>query len=322
MSVKKVAPWAAAAITVLALSGCGQGGEITLPTASGSVALPTPSRTVERPTPSRTIEQPTPTRTEESPSTEAPTSEPTSEAPTPSSTLTQSSSTPTPEETTPEPEETTAPPEETPTETPTQESETPTPETSEPIESETPSETPSETETSESASASAPASASAAASADESESNPTALWLGLGALLAAAAALALFLITGSRRKKWDERLEVERAQGVWVADQLVPALTDPATPADQVAQHWAAAQPTLDQLDANVTELITEAPDEKRAMTARSIATALTQVRSSAAAHVALVGSGTADGAALGTSAAALVTARNQLSTTLTPTEG
>lgn len=316
MSIKRVAPWATGVILALALSGCGQGGEITLPTASGSLDLPTPSRTVERPTPSRTVEQPTPTQTEESPTTEEPTSEPTSQAPTPSSTLSQSSLS-----ATPTPEETPTTPEETPTETPTQETETPTPETSEPTESETPSETPTETEASDSESASAPASASASAAPDESESNPTALWLGLGTLLAAAAALAWFLIAGSRRKKWDERLEVERAQGVWVADQLVPALTNPATPADQVAQHWAAAQPTLDQLDANLTELITEAPDEKRAMTARSIATATTQVRSSAAAHVALVGSGTADGAALGASAAALVTARNQLSTALTPTE-
>jgi len=317
MSVKRVAPWAAGVIVALALSGCGQDGEITLPTASGSLALPTPSRTVERPTPSRTVEQPTPTQTEESPTTEEPTSEPTSQAPTPSSTLSQSSTS-----STPTPVETTATPTQTPTETPTQETETPTPETSEPTESETPSETPSETAASESESASDPASASASTTPDESESNPAALWLGLGALLAAAAALAWFLIMGSRRRKWDERLEVERAQGTWVVDQLVPVLTDPAVPADQVAQHWAAAQPTLDQLDANITELIAEAPDEKRAMTARSIATATAQVRSSATAHVALVGSGTADGAALGASAAALLTARNQLSTALAPTEG
>ena len=317
MSVKRVAPWAAGVIVALALSGCGQDGEITLPTASGSLALPTPSRTVERPTPSRTVEQPTPTQTEESPTTEEPTSEPTSQAPTPSSTLSQSSTS-----STPTPVETTATPTQTPTETPTQETETPTPETSEPTESETPSETPSETAASESESASDPASASASTTPDESESNPAALWLGLGALLAAAAALAWFLIMGSRRRKWDERLEVERAQGTWIVDQLVPVLTDPAVPADQVAQHWAAAQPTLDQLDANITELIAEAPDEKRAMTARSIATASAQVRSSATAHVALVGSGTADGAALGASAAALLTARNQLSTALAPTEG
>ena len=110
----------------------------------------------------------------------------------------------------------------------------------------------------------------------------------------------------------------------WSIYEIGHRLTDKFddVPADQVAQHWAAAQPTLDQLDANITELIAEAPDEKRAMTARSIATATAQVRSSATAHVALVGSGTADGAALGASAAALLTARNQLSTALAPTEG
>ena len=80
-----------------------------------------------------------------------------------------------------------------------------------------------------------------------------------------------------------------------------------------VGPHWATAQPTLDQLEANLAGLVTDAPDDARAAQAKAIATAVTQVRSSAAAHVALVGSAGADPQAVATSAAALQTARTQL---------
>jgi hypothetical protein len=139
--------------------------------------------------------------------------------------------------------------------------------------------------------------------------------------LAALAALVALFVMGSRRKQWEERLQVERTQGGWVTDELVPALTDVSTPPAQVAQYWAAAQPTLNQLDVNLAHLVDDAPDEGRAMTARSIATALTQLRSAAAGHVALIGSGTAQQQTLGTSAAAVATARNQLSAALNPIE-
>jgi hypothetical protein len=135
--------------------------------------------------------------------------------------------------------------------------------------------------------------------------------------VAAGGALAWLLTTGSRRKAWDERLDVERTQGQWVVTELVPALTNPATPGQQVVQHWAAAQPTLDQLEANVAGLLADAPDDARAAQARAIGAAVTQVRSSGAAHVALVGSAVADAQAVGTSAAALLTARSQLAAAL-----
>ena len=313
MTARRRAPWAIAALAALALAGCGQDGEITLPTASGDIqlpsatrtdALPSPTRTDLRPSATRTLESPSPTRTEQ-----APTEEPTSEAP---------AETPTSEAPTEEP--TSEAPAETPTSEAPTESETPSPETTEP--SETPStESPSATEDTASASAGGPGSASASATPEEPTDSSLPLWLGLAALAAAIAGLAWFLVAGSRRRRWDERLDVERAQARWVADQLVPALTDPATTPDQVAQSWGTAQPTLDQLDANLTALVAEAPDDGRALVCRSIAGAATQVRSSAAAHVALVASGTADGQALGASAAAVLTARNQLSTALGPPE-
>jgi hypothetical protein len=129
--------------------------------------------------------------------------------------------------------------------------------------------------------------------------------------------LALFGAARSKRKSWDERMVVEQAQGQWVVTELVPALTNPATPPQMVGPHWATAQPTLDQLEANLAGLVADAPDEARAAQAKAIATAVTQVRSSAAAHVALVGSAVADPQAVATSAAALQTARSQLAAAL-----
>ena len=145
------------------------------------------------------------------------------------------------------------------------------------------------------------------------------MWLVLAALAAAGAALAWFLIAGSRRRDWEARLEVERTQGRWVVDELLPAVVDPATPSEQVVQHWAAAQDTFDALEANLAELVTEAPDDSRALLARSIASAVSQVRSSATAHVTLVGGLGVDPQARAASAAAVRTAGGQLDATLTP---
>lgn len=204
---------------------------------------------------------------------------------------------------------------------------TPPPEPTEPTEEPTPTPEPTPTETSEAPvptatlTVTASPSESETAVADDSEGVPVGLWLGLGAALAAIAALIALFVLGSRRRAWEDRLQVERTQGAWVTDELVPALTDPSTPPAQVAQYWAAAQPTLNQLDVNLNHLVDDAPDEGRAMTARSIGTALTQLRSAAAGHVALIGSGTADEATLGRSAAAVTSARNQLSAAVNPVE-
>jgi hypothetical protein len=135
--------------------------------------------------------------------------------------------------------------------------------------------------------------------------------------VAAGGALAWFVTAGRKKGAWDERMVVEQAQGQWVVTELVPALTNPATPPQMVGPHWATAQPTLDQLEANLAGLVADAPDEARAAQAKAIATAVTQVRSSGAAHVALVGSAVADPQAVATSAAALQTARSQLAAAL-----
>ncbi len=327
---------AAVLVTLLlgsaALGGCGGGGEVTLPTALPSVSLERPTPSLTPPTPTRSPEVPTPTRTE----TPEPTAEPTSEEPTPE---------PTPE---PTAEPTSEAPEESPTPTGTlsqnatsippsepgateTESKTPEPtqtDNAQPTQTQstgptaTESEAPSASETASesptaSASPTATGSASASATADDSGSSQLPLWLGLGALLAAGVALIWFLVARSKGKDWDERMEVERAQGRWVVTELVPALTNPATPAQMVGPHWTTAQPTLDELEANLAALITDAPDEARAAQARAIGAALTQVRSSAATHVALVAGGTADPTTVATSAAAVQTARAQLEAAL-----
>lgn len=327
MTGGRITRWTVGLLGALALAGCGGSGEITLPTAlpSGSIALPS-SLPSELPSATRTarpsldppsIAPPTPTRTTEPPTTESatgePTSEPTTPTPTPTSTLTQAATSvpPTPATTSATPEQTSTNP------TPTQTSQTPTP-TDSPSPSDTQSQAPSASP-SASASASAPGSASASAAPAEDSTNPLPLWLGLGALAAAAGALAWFLTMGSRRRAWDERLDVERAQCQWVADELVPALIDPATTPAHMSQHWATAQPTLDQIDANLAALVEEAPDDGRAMRARTMANATTLIRSSAGAHVALVVTGTTDQQARNASAAALQTARNQLTAALAP---
>ena len=238
------------------------------------------------------------------------------ESPTPSRTLSQNATSIPPSE--PEATESES---QTPEATESESAEPTETESAEPTEteSETPSETesPSPTESATDSASPTATEASASATADDSESSSLPLWLGLGALVAAGGALAWFLVARSKGKDWDERLEVERTQGRWVVTELVPALTNPATPPQMVAPHWATAQPTLDELETNVAALVVDAPDEARAAQARAIGAAVTQVRSSAAAHVALVASGTADPTAVATSAAAVQTARAQLEAAL-----
>lgn len=334
VTVRPAALVAALVLGSAALAGCGLSDEVTLPTAlpSASGDRPTPTRTLpsEQPSaslptdaptaapsaePSRPTESATLEPTSEAPTEEAPTSQAPEESPTPTRTLSQAATSIPPSD----PAATESPTSEQPeSPEPSEDPTTTTPEATESA-SETPSEAPSETSAAptESSSPSVAGSASASAAPDESGSSSLPLWLGLGALVAAGGALAWFLLAGSRRRTWDERLEVERAQGQWVVAELVPALTNPATPAQMVGPHWASAQPTLDELEANVAGLVTDAPDETRAARARAIGTAVTQVRSSAAAHVALVGSGAADPQALAASAAAVQTARIQLANAL-----
>ena len=340
VAARPAALLAALVLGSAALTGCGISDEVTLPTAvpSASLERPSPTRTLPTEQPSASLPtespeatpsaepstpeesatpEPTPEPTSE-PTSEEPTSQAPEESPTPTRTLSQAATSIAPSE--PATTET-----ETPTETPEPtEPATETPEPTEtqepePTETETPSDSPSATDASptESSSPSDEASASASATPEDSGSSSLPLWLGLGALVAAGGALAFFLTAGSKRKAWDERMVVEQAQGSWVVTELLPALTNPATPPQMVGPHWTSAQPTLDQLEANVAGLVAEAPDEARAAQARAIGTAVTQVRSSAAAHVALVGSATADPHAVATSASAVQTASSLLAAAL-----
>ena len=206
-----------------------------------------------------------------------------------------------------------------PTESPTQSVEPTTTGTPEPTDtgSVAPSDSPTPTSATPTGSASPTQTSSDAPVPDGGGSNYLPLVLGLIALAGAGGALVWFLTTSARRRRWDERMDVEWAQGQWVVTELVPALTNPATPAHQVVAHWESAQVTLDQLDTSVAGLVADAPDEARAAMARATGAAAAQVRWSAAAHVALVGSGAADPQAVATSAAALRTARNQLAAAL-----
>ncbi len=313
MAVGMRTGFAVSLIAALALSGCGTSNEVSLPTAapSGSIELPdpslsvpdlTPSRTAEAPEPTRSAALPEPTRTADRPESQSP------EAPEPTRTP---ETLPAASSSTPAPTETSSP-------APTQETSAPPTETAVPTATVTltQSATPTASET-ESPSASASATVSESAEADDGDGSAIPLWLGLAALAAAAGALVWFLIARSRRRDWDERLDVERTQGLWVANELIPALTNPAIPPEQVSQYWAGAQPSLNEIEASLSTLIDEAPDEDRSRLAQAIAQALTQVRSSAAAHVALVSSATADPGSLGASSAAVQNARIQLATAL-----
>ena len=93
------------------------------------------------------------------------------------------------------------------------------------------SPTPTSASPTDSSSASATESASASASPDGSEDeHPAAVaWPGCrggGRRRAGTGSAA----AGRKKKAWDERLAVEQAQGQWVVTELVPALTNPATP--------------------------------------------------------------------------------------------
>lgn len=327
---------AAVPLLLLGLAGCGQDGEISLPTALPSVslpsaslpALPSPTRSLPAlPSPTRTGQgTPTQAPTEEPPPTE-PTDTPPEEVPTPEPTESESTAValpPADDPTTTAP--TTAPPTTTsPTAT---SSPTPTesPTTATPTESPSPTQTASETASptgSEPASPteSEPASPSASAQPDEPASANLSLWLGLLALLALAIGVIVLLMLRSRRGRWDARLAEERSQATWLLTGLLPAVTDPATTPALRAAHWAGAQATLDQLDSGLAALLPDAPDQDREQGVRTLAQAVSGVRAAVAADLALrtgsTGAGPADEAALQASAAGVQAARDRLAAAL-----
>lgn len=315
-----------------AMSGCGDGSGVSLPTAlpeasltlalpTASVDLPSPTRTpaTRSPRPSDTTEEATPS----DPAEESPTSEPTGDE---SSAIAlppaNDPTTPTPEQTpttptpTPTPTPTTATPTE-PTAEPTSESPTPT-QTQSPTETPTDSATPTET--------SSPTTSPSEAPAEDDAPSNAALLLGLLALVGLAVALVAFLRMRSRRTAWDARLAEERTQATWVLTGLLPAVTDPTADPQLAAASWAGAQATLDQLETGLAGLVAEGPDTERQQRANGLAHAVTGVRAAVVADLALrtgaVGPAAADPAALQASAAAVQSARDTLAAALATPAG
>jgi hypothetical protein len=317
-------------LAVLGLAGCGGEGitpPTALPNASGvpsslpSVSLPERTRT-----PSPTQSSP---EASAGPTSEAPSETPTTATPTPEPTVTeQPAETPTPEESNSDvvalPPSSESPTSEStaPTEEPTSESpastEEPTSESPTPTASETVAPSASEPSQSETASSSPPEAGTPTATpagGDEGSSLP--IWIPIIAILGLASAAVLLLIGRSKARRWDEQFEVESAQAHWVRGELLPAMTNPATPLDSLATHWAGAQPTLDQLQEGLTVVVAGAPDAARLSRAQGLADAVTQVRQALAADLALRGSAQVDPAALASSAARVASSRDRLAAAL-----
>lgn len=333
---------AGAVLTLVAMAGCGQGGEVSLPTAlpgasitaAPSVslpALPSPTRTLPTRSPGTTqapTDEPAPTETATSAPQETPTTpEPTDTESTAVALPPVADPTTTAEQTPTTPAPTSASP------TPT--SESPTPTSASPTPSETTAETTAPTETesasptaSETASPTEPESPSpsSSAEADEPTSAGPALWLGLLALLALAVALITLLVVRSRRGKWDSRLQEEQGQATWLLAGLLPVVTDPATDPALRSAHWSGAQATLDQLETGLAGLLADAPDQARGERVGGLAQAVSGVRAAVAADLALrtgaVASAPVDEAALLASAAGVQAARDRLAAALATPAG
>ena len=332
----------AALLVVLAggLAGCGEGG-VSLPTALPSEGISAPSRpalptrTATRtaePTPTETTTSPAPgptrTRTRPAASPTETASTPTETAATeatPTDTATETPTTAAPTKTSPTPTEATT----TPAATPTTKSPTPTETTATETASPTPT-SPTETATSPSPTSASPtppvatvspnASAGALEPTGEPEEAGTTWWPWALLALVVVGGLGWFFVARARRTRWDESLDVERAQTEWVLGDLLPAVTAAGgVPATQSGQ-WAGAQATLQQLEENLAGLVASAPTEDRRILAAALSEALRDVRTSVEADLALR-AGTAampaDAAALATSAATVQAARDRLAAAL-----
>jgi hypothetical protein len=325
MQVRRAHRAAAAAVLALALAGgCGQDGEVSLPTALPSVSLPTAVPSISLPEPSLSrpeqgttpsAEQTTVEPTPEEPATEEPTTEEPAETPT-ESIIALPSDAPTSEEPTTE-EPTTEPPSPEPTEEPTTPEETPTDEATSPTAEESAtSADPTESTAEPSASAESPSPSESADVDEDAESGGVPIWLWVLGAAAIVAGIWWFLAARSRRRRWDAQLEVERAQARWVVDELLPTMTDAATAPSALAVHWAGAQATLDQLERGLAALVADPPDAGRLDSARAIAAATGEVRRAVTADLALRAGSTgipADPAAVAASAVVVQAARDRL---------
>lgn len=331
MQVRRAHRAAAVALLVLAFAGgCGQDGQVSLPTAlpegsvdgSPSISLPLPS--LSRPEPTRTLPSAEPTTegpTAEEPATPEPTSaEPTPEQPTETSTesvIAMPSDAPTSEAPATQ-EPTSEPPSPKPTEEPTtEEPATPTDEATSPTAQESAtSATPTESTPEASASAGSPSPSETAPVDEDGSTGGLPVWLVLLGLAALVAGVWWFLAARSRRGRWDTQLEVERAQALWVVDELVPTMANAAATPSALAVHWAGAQATLDQLESGLATLVADPPDARRLESARAIAAAVADVRRAVTADLGLRSGSAgipADPAAVAASTAVVQAARDRL---------
>lgn len=165
------------------------------------------------------------------------------------------------------------------------------------------------------------ASPSQSADAESGLSSPAGLPLivGLGALVAAVGAGGRLLAGRSRKRRWDAALDVEREQAQWVTEELVPRFADEQAPVHELVGHWSAAQPTLDQLQTNLADLASQAPDDERAASVAAMSTASAEVRSAAASLLSLASATDADPEAVTWSRATLLSASAHLTSAISP---
>ncbi len=233
--------------TVLALSGCGEGGSGDLPSRTGS-GLPSVSLSV-----------PSVTR---APSTDAAPSE--SEAPTETDAPTEEPST-TPTEEPTEPASTTPAPTRTKTSvvtetatTTAEATETPTP---------TPSASPS------------PSTSALGPTTDDADTGiPAWVWWLLAAAVVAGLVAAILVPRSRRRAEWEADLASTDSEVTWFARELLPQLQLAGT-ADALAGGWRVAALRVTALEDRLTRLETVAPDEASGARARQLRDAVRAAR-------------------------------------------
>ena len=241
--------------TVLALSGCGQGGSGDLPSRTGS-GLPSVSLSVPSVTRAPSVDA-TPSE-----SADAPTEEPSeSDTPTPTDTATQEP--PTEEPT--EPASTTAQPTRTRTSVVTQ-TVTPTTEVTE-----TPTATPTPTPS--------PTTSALGPTAEDADTGiPAWVWWLLAAVVAAGVVAAVLVPRSRRRAEWEADLASTDGEVTWFARELLPQLQLAGT-ADALAGGWRVAALRVTALEDRLTRLETVAPDETSGARARQLRDAVRAAR-------------------------------------------
>jgi hypothetical protein len=88
------------------------------------------------------------------------------------------------------------------------------------------------------------------------------VWLLVAALV--VVCIVWFVLSGSRRRKWDAAFATELLEARWAADTFTPSVTDRAAPADEITERWRRGKPRLDALLAELNKLADTAAGEER----------------------------------------------------------